>query len=180
MKFDHFHINEGDTVVNLGAHRGAATTFYSNRVGETGFVLSVEPEQENFLELHNTMEKYGNVWTAQFAIGEETKTGFLNVGTNNVNHSTVRTFEDGERQEVEIITWDDLITKAGLTEVHIANVDVEGSECEWLRGMTHTYPKHIVMEEHSRFAYPFEELEALLREKGYMWVREGIHLYATR
>jgi len=180
MKLDYFHLKEGDTVVNLGANIGNATKFYSNKVGETGFVLAVEPERENFLELHNNLEKYGNIWTAQFAIGDETHMGTLNVGTNKVNHSTVREFEEGETQEVEVITWDDLMTRAGITEVTLAKVDVEGSEIEWLRGMTHTFPQYIIMEEHSRFAYEYKDLTDMLREKGYMWTREGLHLYATR
>lgn len=180
MKLDHFHINEGDTVVVLGACRGDVVKFYSNRVGETGFVLAVEPEQENFLELHNRVEKYGNIWTAQYAIGEETGKTDIYLGTTEENHSTVRDSEDRETQEVDVITWDDLMEQSGFTEVDIAVVDVEGSECEFLRGMNTVFPMRLLMEEHTRFSYPIEELTELLREKGYMWVKEGLHLYATR
>lgn len=179
MRFDYFPLKTGDVVVNLGANVGKATVFYSDRVGSTGKVVAIEPEKNNYNTLsHKTRDRY-NVYAYRLAIGDETKKGALHVGTNRVNHSTVREF-NGDTQDVDVITWDDLMIREGITETTLAKVDVEGSEIEWLRGMTHTLPKYIIMEEHSRFAYKLEELFAALREKGYVWVTEGFHVYATR
>ena len=180
MNLSYFHLKEGDIVVDIGATRGDCTMFFSNRVGETGFVLAVEPEEENYLKLHGNLEKYGNIWTAQYAIGDTTGKTLLYVGDTMENHSTVRDKEQRETQEVNVITWDDLMVQAGFTEVTLAKIDAEGSECEFLRGMTTVYPDRIIMEEHSRFSYDLEELYDLLREKGYMWVKEDLHIYATR
>ncbi len=181
MNLSYFPLKEGDTVVDIGATRGDCTMFFSNRVGESGFVLAVEPEEENYLKLYGFLEKYGNIWTAQYAIGDTTGKGVLNIGDTFESHSMMRLFADeGETQEVNVITWDDLMIQAGFTEVTLAKIDAEGSECEFLRGMTTVFPKHILIEEHSRFAYDLEELYDLLREKGYMWTKEDLHIYATR
>ena len=179
MDLNRFPLEDGDVVINIGAHRGRATKFYSSRVGVTGKVFSIEPEKNNYLALYHATKDLYNVWIRRLAIGESTGKGKLYVGTNSINHSTVREF-DGETQEIQVITWDELVEELGVTEVTLAKVDVEGAEVQFLRGMTHTFPKHIIMEEHSRFAYDYTELADLLREKEYMFIREGIHVYATR
>jgi FkbM family methyltransferase len=180
MRFEYFQINEGDTVVNLGAHRGGATKFYSSKVGVTGKVFSIEPEKNNYNALcHATRDLY-NVYIYNVAIGDITRMGTLHVGTKSDNHSTVRKLTE-ETQDVKIITWNDFVTRENITEVNLAKVDVEGSEIQWLNGMTHTFPSHIIMEEHSRLGtYSYKELTDLVEEKGYMFIRKGIHLYATR
>ncbi len=179
MRLGFFGLESGDVVVNLGAHRGGATKFYSARVGVKGKVFSLEPEKNNYNVLcHVTRDMY-NVYVFNIAIGDKTGSGKLYVGTKSDNHSTIRELTE-ETQDIKIITWDDFMTQENITEVKLAKVDVEGSEIEWLNGMTHTFPQYIIMEEHSRFAYEYKELADLLREKGYMWTGEGTHLYATR
>lgn len=178
MKLDYFKVNLGDVVVNLGAHHGEMTKFYSSRVGLKGKVFAIEPEIKNANILYYATMDLDNVYTFNLAIGEKTHMGVLYVGTNSINHSTVRVFS-GDVQEVQVITWDDFVTREGISLVHLANVDVEGAEVQWLKGMTHTLPNHIILEEHSRFAYDFNELDELLRKKGYMYIKEGFHMYAT-
>lgn len=179
MDFDYFPIKKGDVVVNLGAHRGGATKFYSNKVGRGGLVLSIEPLEENFMLLHHNTKHLSNVRIIRCAIGDETKTGVLYIGTHHGNSSIVREFNGGT-EEVKVIKWDELMEQQKITKVKVAKIDVEGSEIECLHGMTHTLPQHIIMEEHSRFAYPLEELTNLLKEKGYKYVKEGYHIYASR
>lgn len=179
MRLDRFDVRRGSTVVVLGAHWGEATKFFSEKVGPTGKVLSVEPEMENFQILREAIADLGNVRIDNVAIGQHTKMGYLNVGTNDVNHSIVRHF-DGKSQMIQICTWDRLVEMHGFRVVDLVKVDIEGAEIQWLKGMTHTFPKHIIMEEHSRFAYTLEELETWLSAKGYVHTQEGRDIYATR
>lgn len=181
MNLGYFKLKEGDTVVNLGAHRGKATLFYSSIVGKTGSVISIEPMKENFEVLQNMVREAGcyNVTLLNVAIGDKNEMGSLFIGTNSVNHSTTRNHGLGI-QPVEIITWDELVKRTQLDDVTLAKIDVEGAELQWLRGMTRQYPKHIIMEEHSRFGYDVNVLMKMLRDKEYLYDKKGIHIYATR
>jgi len=179
MNLDYFPVTKGDTVVVLGANVGHASKHYSEKVGANGKVVSVEPEQINYNTLCHKVKDLWNVHPYMLAIGASPHMGVINIGTLRINHSTVREF-NGVTQRVEVVSWDTLMMRANLTEVSLAKVDVEGAEILWLEGMTHTFPKHVIMEEHSRFAYPLEELTVLLKAKGYMWVKKGNHIYATK
>jgi len=179
MDVNYFPLKEGDIVVNLGAHIGKHTQFFSGKVGETGRVIAIEPERTNYEKLVEATKTLANVKTFMYAIGEKTGEGCLNIGTNSESHSTVRTFY-GKTQPTQIISWDDLVSQSHLNYVTLAKVDVEGAEIQWLKGMTHTFPKHVIMEEHSRFAYPLKELTDLLEEKGYNYKVKRGHIYATR
>ena len=144
MRLDHFHLKEGDTIVILGSRSPYSTKFYSNRVGETGFVLSVESDDEAFLKLHNEVDLYGNIWTAKFTMPDENGEGF--------------------------ITWDDLVARAELNEVTVAVVDKEGTECWVLRGMTHTLPNHLIMWENSEASDLLREKGYMwITEEGYLY-----------
>jgi len=181
MKLDYFNIEKGDIIVNLGAHQGTATLFFASKVGETGKVISIEPMNNNYRVLLEAVLKsgYNNVVLFNVAIGEETKMDKLYIGTNSVNYSTTRNHGLGA-QPIRVVTWDDLIEWANLKNVSLAKVDVEGAELQWIKGMTQVLPKHIIMEEHTRFGYDLKTLTDMLKEKGYTYSKEGLIIYATR
>ena len=180
MNLNYFRLNEGDTVVNLGAHQGKATLFFSCAVGKSGRVISVEPLAENFSILERAVKRYrcDNVTLINAAIGDRDGEGNLFVGSH-VSSSTTRNQGRGT-QRVVVVTWDKLVQQMRLKEVALAKVDVEGAELQWLTGMTTLYPKHIIMEEHSRFGYELSALYEMLKNKGYKWTKKGLHIYATR
>lgn len=181
MKLDYFDLCEGDVVVNLGAHQGKATLFFAPKVGETGKVVSMEPMTRNYHALQDAVLQsgYSNITLINAAIGEKTGLGVLYVGSSSVNYSTTRNQGLGAHP-TRIISWDDLIKAMNLSHITLAKVDVEGAELQWLTGMTTLFPTHIIMEEHSRFGYDIKTLFNALKEKGYSYVKEGLHIYATR
>ena len=179
MNPDHFPVTRDDVVVNLGAHQGRLTLHYAAKARR---VISVEPVKENYDRLIDAVKATGlsNVTLHRAAIGSETHKGVINIGTNSENHSTVRRF-GGETRPVLIYSWDDLVTLIGEPRIRLAKVDVEGSEVEWLQGMTHTYPDCVIVEEHSRFGfYTLDRLLTQLKAKGYTCTVEGLNVYGRR
>jgi len=180
--FDHFPVNFGDVVVDLGAFHGEATIFFSRKVGKTGVVVALEPEIWNFRRLMEKVLHYqlGNVVPLLMAIGRETGKTVLNLGGENA-HSTVLTgarLSRGERV-VPVISWDDLVDTLTLRGVELAKVNVEGAEIQVLEGMTKMFPDKLVIDEHSRFGIDVNRLLELLDEKGYKVVhRSGNLIYA--
>lgn len=168
-------------VVILGACRGHNVLFYSPKVGGEGHIVAIEPIEKNYVVLQDVITKtsYNNITLFNLAIGAETGEGAIYIGSNAINASMCRDQKLGE-QTVKIVTWNDLMELADLTYVTLANVDVEGSELQWLSGMTECLPQYIIMEEHSRYGYNLETLLNTLKEKEYTYVKEGYHIYAER
>ena len=182
--FDHFPVNFGDVVVDLGAFHGEATMFFAQKVGKNGVVIAVEPEIWNFRRLMEKVLHYqlGNVVPLLVAIGSETGKTYLNLGGENA-HSTVLSgarLSRGKRV-VPVISWDDLVDMLTLRSVELAKVNVEGAEVAVLEGMTKMLPDKLVIDEHSRFGIDVNRLLELLDEKSYTVVhRSGNLIYAER
>lgn len=176
---DYFPLTKDDIVVNLGAHQGRLTVYFGTKVRR---VVAVEPVGENYDRLIEAVRAVGlrNVTAMMAAIGSWTHVGFINIGTNDENHSTLRRF-GGETRPIMVYSWDDMVKLCKVDEVRLAKVDVEGSEMEWLKGMTHTFPECYMLEEHTRFGfYTLEELTAQLEDMGYTHVKRGLHIYGQR
>lgn len=183
--YDFFKLNEGETVVDLGAYDGAITSFYAHEVGKTGLVIALEPDEDNYRRLEQRVKenKLSNVRPILMAIGKKTGKTYLNLAKGDNAHSTVltgRRFRYGKRL-VSVISWDDLVKKFGINHVDMAKVNVEGAETEFLEGMSNVYPDKLTLHEHSRFGINLEYLMKLLKERNYeLKERRGYHIYLMR
>lgn len=185
----YFDIAKGDIIVNLGACIGKATLYFSDKVGPKGLIVAVEPVVENFLPLTRNIlnRRVCNVIPLMMAIWEKTGRAQINLAhpeKGYASHSLVFERTHGKR-EVPTISWDDLVELCHLSHVNLMKMDIEGGECEVLRGMTRVLPDKIVMEEHIRKekdpAKKLDEIYSLLRMKGYdVEVREHCYIYARR
>jgi len=185
----YFEIKKGDIIVNLGACIGKATLYFSGKASPKGLVVAVEPVVENFILLTRSIlsRKLYNVIPLMMAIWETTGRAQINLAhpeKGYASHSLVFERTHGKR-EVPTISWDDLVELCDLSHVNLMKIDIEGGECEVLRGMTRVLPGKIVMEEHIRKekdpAKKLEEIYLLLRAKGYdVEVREHCYIYARR
>jgi len=185
----HFDIEKGDVIVNLGACVGKATLYFSNKAGYKGVVIAVEPVVENYMLLSQVIlnHKLCNVIPLLTAIWETTGRAQINLAhpkLGYVSHSLVFERTHGKRV-VPTISWNDLVELCGLSHVNLMKMDIEGGECEVLRGMTNVLPNKIVMEEHIRKEKDpekkLQEIYSLLEEKGYtITVREHCYIYARR
>jgi len=177
MKLDYFPVNGGDTVAVLGAHMGNEVIHYSEVVGFSGRVVAVEPNLRNFSVLMDRVKDKPNITPLNVAVWDRNCKLNLSIGTNTTNHSLVKNW-GGKTEEVDALTWDSLMGKVG--RVTLANVDVEGAENHFLRGMNINLPKHIILEVHTFFGVDRVEVARELTRKGYGIVNESQYIYATR
>ena len=147
-------IKSGDTVLDIGANVGIMSLLFSDLVGETGKVLSFEPNPIIFEDLEAAVEKKSanNVNLFKMGLGECEGELILSVPHSNLGLGTlVRTSsEKCTKYKVQVKTLDNILKKESVTKVDFMKIDVEGFEYNVLLGAHETLrqqkPKVIVFE----------------------------------
>lgn len=132
-------LQEGDVVVDAGAHIGVFTVRASLKVGKTGKVYAFEPERENFKYLSLNTKGLKNVEIFETALwsSEGSKTLYHSKG-NTGGHSLFSYNGREAAYEVKTARLDDIVTG----KVDFLKIDVERSELEVLRGAEKILEKH--------------------------------------
>ena len=157
-----FTPNEGDIVIDIGAHIGLYTIIGAKRVGAQGKVVAIEADPENFEMLNRNIKlnQLTNVIPLNYAVySKETKiklylpsgeSGFTKYNT--IMPNWINTQE--KFVEVNANTLDYLLqlNKIRQEKVDWIKIDVEGAEFEVLKGATNVLSKSkdvaILMELH--------------------------------
>jgi len=122
-------INEGDTVIDCGAHIGSFTRL---ALANKANVIAIEPEEKNFELLKINTEGQENLklvnvllWTGKdVAFKVDPKRGELNK-------------IDGDGVMQPSVKLDDLITKFKVEKIDLLKMDIEGAEYEVLYNFKH-------------------------------------------
>ena len=140
-------IQDGDVVMDIGAHHGYYTLAFSRLVGPTGFVYSFEPLASNYRNLTRNVIKndLGNVSTFEMAIsdkiGEVPFSDSSNTYANTLEQgSTV--FSGSETTVVSCIDLDTFSSDYRVAKVDFLKIDVEGHELEVLHGAAATIRRY--------------------------------------
>ncbi len=138
----------GKIVFDVGGFDGVHTLGFSRAVGPTGRVLTFEPnpDQAEKIERDLDLNNLSNVEVLRIALGREKAIQSLVVpvaepSMASMDHEVqqrVSTMGDSLRHEIEVESVDDLIAQARIPKPDFVKIDVEGSECEVLRGMINT------------------------------------------
>ena len=123
---EHF-IKEGDCVLEVGAHHGVTSLFFSKVVGDRGKVIAMEPDDANF-DILSQITKINNATNIQRVnAGAGSKKRKLNIdGWDSNSHI----MEDGSGQPCEIIPLDVFFSE----QPNFLKIDVQGFEMEVLKG----------------------------------------------
>lgn len=122
-------INEGDTVIDCGAHIGSFTRL---ALANKANVIAIEPADNNFELLKINTEGQKNLklinallWTGkEVAFKVDPKRGELNK-------------IDGDGVMQPSVRLDDLITKFKIEKINLLKMDIEGAEYEVLYNFKH-------------------------------------------
>jgi FkbM family methyltransferase len=143
---EYFIPDEGDTVVDVGAHIGLYTIIAAKRVGPTGKVIAIEPDPENFkiLKKNILLNQLSNVEyleCAAYSTKKKLKLFLPEVERgrtifNTVMEDRVKSYDDFI--EVESNTLDNILNEKNVQRVNYVKIDVEGAELEVLKGAVNT------------------------------------------
>lgn len=139
-------LRTGDCFVDVGAYIGQYTLLASGQVGAQGFVLAIEPDNNNFqlLKRNVKLDACKRVRLLNVALGSENCTAAQLVMVDaDKSISTLdpqlsaRFYSSAlqrRTQKVKIRTLDSILAEFQLNHINLLKLDVEGWELEVLKG----------------------------------------------
>jgi FkbM family methyltransferase len=127
-------LEPGMTVIDIGAHQGRYALEFARRVGATGFVVAVEPDEKNLKVLARNLELNGvrNIRTVRGACWSRREPlQFLQGSTLDVSRVLPGA---GTTDGLIGLPLDDLVADLALHRVDVIKIDVEGAELDVLAG----------------------------------------------
>ncbi|MCX6554745.1 MAG: FkbM family methyltransferase [Candidatus Aminicenantes bacterium] len=126
------HINP-KFIIDAGAYTGLSTLYYSLKYPQAK-IAAIEPDASNFEILKKHTEKLPNI--IRIKAGVWHKNAFLKFVDKNVEEWSFQVEEVSgfEKYDVEAVTIDAVLKKAGFDRIDILKLDIEGSEKELFSG----------------------------------------------
>jgi FkbM family methyltransferase len=131
-------LRKGSKVIDVGANVGWFTLLAASRIGNTGTVLSFEPETKSFELLSKSVarNRFDNVKLLSQIVYDSDGMGTLHLNPDESQtglHSIVRDF-GGKQLVVPSTKLDTAVTRFNINQVDVLKVDVEGAEPRVLAG----------------------------------------------
>jgi FkbM family methyltransferase len=179
-------VHHGMTAIDVGANKGDYTLLFAKLAGERGRVLAFEPDPENCAWLRRSVaaNHYRTVEIHEYALSEKQGTATFYPGRVSGWGSLVegRNPPALKRQPFSVPTrpLDDVLQEAGVSDVDVMKVDVEGGELLVLRGaqrcLEATTGLKVVMDVDVRGQAERAEIFDLLRSAGFRVFGVGMEL----
>ena len=136
-----FTPKEGDIVIDIGAHIGRYTITSSKQVGNTGKVVAIEADPDNFeiLKRNIALNNLTNVLPLNYAVFSSRTRIKLYEQSASAKYNSVmltRAAKTKNYVEVNADTLDSILKQNGINQVNWIKIDVEGAEFEVLKGST--------------------------------------------
>lgn len=175
-------LKEGDIFLDIGSNIGLFSLLISERVGDTGKVLSYEPSPSTFLRLKENivLNNFNNIEARN--LGLSNQTGKLILHTSQNGYDAWNSFAPSEDDKLEkeilvpVSTLDKELENINLSQIKAVKIDVEGWEKHVLLGGEVFFKEFnpIVMVEFTEqntfnAGYSVHEIYDLLVLWGYQW-----------
>jgi FkbM family methyltransferase len=136
-----FQPNKGETVVDVGAHIGVYTLNAANKVGDSGIVVSFEPDKRNLKLLNKNIKINGfrKVKTINAALDRCSSEKTLYLTNDPLFSSMTPSVHAKEKIAIETVTLDSMAETLNLTHIDWIKIDVEGNELNVLEGGQQTF-----------------------------------------
>ena len=146
-------LNESSVVVDVGAHLGVYTNFFTQIIKDEGKIYSIELNPSTFSRLQNTFNTNKNVILLNKAVSDTNSVvDFYHDGghtqtTNILGFDANRNIND-KIGSIESIRLDTLLNKED--SIDLIKIDVEGAEIKVLEGLSGVVSKvkHLLVECH--------------------------------
>ena len=154
-------INEGDTVIDVGANIGFFSLLAAMKIGSKGKIFAIEPmEQANtWLKKNFKLNDFKNDEVLEVAIGDKQGTMKMYKKTE-LSEMIVLDPAISKKDliicgEINIETIDNIISKKKIEKVNLLKIDVEGFEYEVLLGCKESFKankiENIICEIHTKY-----------------------------
>jgi FkbM family methyltransferase len=174
------NLRPGMNVVDIGANQGLYSLLFSRLAGETGVVISFEPEPDMFaaLETNISTNSIKNVEAHCLALGSKSTEAMLSRSLVNAGDNRLTSGHSDDlstKKLVRIVTLDEIVDGR---KIDFIKMDIQGWEWEAIRGMTGTLDRNQTIGIHFEFwpvglrragCEPLELLRFLLER--------GFHIY---
>lgn len=136
-------IEEGMTIIDVGANAGVYTFSAAKRVGKSGLVIAIEPFSKCVSYLHETCRVNQMDWVKVCAGAASDRTGKAKLSINSASELNELISEDSDPnsslntsrfEEVDCFTLDSLIDEHHIERVDFLKIDAEGHELQVLKG----------------------------------------------
>lgn len=135
------HLMPGDTVIDVGAHKGGFTYWMLKQVGNDGHVVAFEPQAVLAERLRRLLEARGCPNAVVENQGLSSSTGVLTLNIPGPGTSPGASFEPHDDIDppalsipIPVTTLDQYSWEHNLGRIHMIKCDVEGHELEVFRG----------------------------------------------
>ena len=138
IEFWRDNIQEGMTIIDVGANAGVYAFSAAKRVGATGRVLAIEPFSAcvNYLNETCRVNQFDWVNVCAGAASDRIGKAKLSVGSASELNEVVAddSLVSGSFEEVDCFTLDSLLDKYDVKRVDMLKIDAEGHELQVLKG----------------------------------------------
>lgn len=127
----------GQTYIDVGANIGYYSVIAGQCVGETGTVISYEPNADNFALLNKNIaaNQLKNIQSFPYALSDKDGEGKLYLSTDNFgDHRIYQSPEDREHQSIQLINGGQHLSTL-CERVDFIKIDTQGAEFFVLNGL---------------------------------------------
>lgn len=182
--YEYYPIEEGDTIIDIGAYVGTFTLKALLAVSEGGKVVAVEPSPANMKYCKRNCRHFPNVVFVQKVITDKVGRAKLYLSSGGACHSLI--YPHKHSREVEATTVDSLVKDLGLAKVNLIKLDIEGANLMALAGAEETLKRSEVRlavaayhkQPNGKPELPY--VRAFLEERGFRVHEERGYLYAKK
>ncbi len=139
-------VQQGDTVIDVGANIGWYTLHLAQWVGDEGQVISLEPYGQNYeaLTRNIALNSYNNIQTEKLALSDhqEVLTFYHDPAESNRGMVTTQPTQGATTEQVQACRLDDHLREQPVSSVDFIKIDIEGHEYPALLGMQETLTQY--------------------------------------
>ena len=130
------NVSVGDQLIDVGANIGVISLPAAKKVGQTGKVLAIEPNEKctYALALSKSENKLQNIQIIESALMSFNGRAGIDIPPTSFGQSRVLVGATESSQQCDVRTLDSLVSELARPRIRLLKIDVEGSENEVLLG----------------------------------------------
>lgn len=141
-----YKLKKGDVVAEMGAYMGYYTMYLSEKVGETGKIVAIEPLPDNVDYINKNIHKnnLSNVTIVPKGVWKEKSTStFYRKHDDHQSASLILDEDNKNKIDIDVDSLDNILSEAKVDHVDFMIIQLNGVEFEALEGLTKIKPANI-------------------------------------